>query len=180
MKFTRTIFDDAWLIGLEPSEDRRGFFARTFCVREYAAKGLETAFPQHSISHSRERGTICGMHFQKPPHGEVKVVTCLRGAIFDVIIDLRPNSPHFARWQGFELTETNRRQVYIPSGFAHGFQTLSQDVDVHYLISAYYEPQASSGFRYDDPAFAIAWPLPVSMISERDLSWPSFADSGLS
>jgi dTDP-4-dehydrorhamnose 3,5-epimerase len=118
------------------------------------------------------------MHFQTPPHGEVKVVRCVRGAIFDVIVDIRPQSPTYRRWQGFELTAENQRQLYIPAGFAHGFQTLTDDVEVHYLISAFYEPTAASGFRYDDPAFAISWPLPVSVISDRDKAWPPLTGEG--
>lgn len=173
MIFNETIFPDAWLIDIERSEDSRGFFARTFCVREFAARGLETSFVQHSRSYSKERGTLRGMHYQTPPHDEVKVVSCLKGAIFDVIVDIRPASPLFGRWQGFELTDENRRQLYIPSGFAHGFQTLSGDAEVSYLISAFYEPSAASGFRYDDAAFSIRWPLAVSVISDRDKAWPS-------
>jgi dTDP-4-dehydrorhamnose 3,5-epimerase len=174
MKFNKTIFPDVWLIDLEPSPDSRGFFSRTFCVREYAEHGLETTFVQHSLSYSKEPGTLRGMHFQLPPHGEVKVVSCLRGVIFDVIVDTRPQSPHYLQWQGFELTEENRRQLYIPSGFAHGFQTLSHGAGVYYLLSAFYEPKAASGFRYDDPAFSISWPLPISVISDRDKAWLSF------
>jgi dTDP-4-dehydrorhamnose 3,5-epimerase len=177
MKFTTTTFPDAWLIELEKNLDNRGYFSRTFCVREFMAQGLESSFVQHSLSHSRERGTLRGMHLQTPPHGEVKVVSCLKGAIFDVIIDVRPQSPLYGQWQGFELTAENRRQLYIPAGFAHGFQTLTGDVEVHYLISNFYKPTASSGFRYDDPAFAISWPLPVSVISDKDRSWPSFVSA---
>jgi dTDP-4-dehydrorhamnose 3,5-epimerase len=172
MKFNKTIFPDALLIDLERNADSRGFFSRTFCMREFAEHGLETAFVQHSRSYSKERGTLRGMHFQTPPHGEVKVVSCIRGAIFDVIIDVRPHSTHYLQWQGFELTEENRCQIYIPSGFAHGFQALSPSADVQYLISAFYVPKAASGFRYDDPAFSISWPLPVSVISNRDKAWP--------
>jgi dTDP-4-dehydrorhamnose 3,5-epimerase len=116
------------------------------------------------------------MHFQHVPHGEVKVVSCLKGAIWDVIIDLRPKSPTYRRWQGVELSVANRRQLYAPEGFAHGFQTLCDDTEVGYLISAYYAPQAASGIRYDDPAFAIDWPLPVNAISEKDRTWPDFLD----
>ncbi len=114
------------------------------------------------------------MHFQKAPHGEVKLVECARGAIFDAIIDLRPRSPTFGRWQAFELNDENRRLLYVPDGFAHGFQTLSDDTDVRYLISAFYEPSAASGVRYDDPFFAISWPLPVAAISAKDKAWPDF------
>lgn len=177
MQFKETIFPDAWLIELEPVVDSRGYFARTFCMKEFGARSLETAFVQHSVSCSRERGTLRGMHFQKPPFDEVKVVSCVKGTIFDVIIDIRPHSSCFGQWQGFELGGKNWRQLYIPSGFAHGFQTLSSDVEVNYLISAFYEPKAATGFRYDDPAFSISWPLPVSVISDKDKAWPAFEAS---
>ncbi len=114
------------------------------------------------------------MHFQTEPHGEVKIVTCLKGAILDVIIDLRPGSPAFRSWQGFELTAENRHRLYIPKGFAHGFQTLTDDVEMAYLISAFYEPAAASGVRFDDPAFGIDWPLPVTVMSDKDRAWPDF------
>jgi dTDP-4-dehydrorhamnose 3,5-epimerase len=178
MNFFSTTLNDAWLIDLDRNNDSRGYFARAFCAREFSARGLETSFVQHSLSYSRQRGTLRGMHFQTPPHGEVKVVRCVRGAIFDVIVDIRPQSPSYRRWQGFELTAENQRQLYIPAGFAHGFQTLTDDVEVHYLISAFYEPTAASGFRYDDPAFAISWPLPVSVISDRDKAWPPLTGEG--
>jgi dTDP-4-dehydrorhamnose 3,5-epimerase len=115
------------------------------------------------------------MHFQRAPHGEIKVVRCLKGAVYDVIIDLRPESPTYRRWQGFELSAENRRQLYIPQGFAHGFQTLCDDAEVGYLISAFYAPAAASGVRYDDPAFAIEWPLALTVISEKDQTWPAFS-----
>jgi dTDP-4-dehydrorhamnose 3,5-epimerase len=159
-----------------PVEDDRGYFARTFCVREYADHGLETRFVQHNTSYSSVRGTLRGMHFQRAPHGEVKVVSCLKGAIWDVIIDLRPDSPTYCRWEGFELTAENRRQIYIPVGFAHGFQTLCGDTETGYLISAFYAPTAASGVRYNDPIFAIDWPLPITAISEKDSAWPNFGD----
>jgi dTDP-4-dehydrorhamnose 3,5-epimerase len=177
MKFEATGLDGAWLIHLDPMRDQRGFFARTFCVNEFAAHGLETEFPQHSMSCSYGKGTLRGMHFQRAPHGEVKLVRCLSGAIWDVIIDLRPQSPTFRQWLGFELSAENQDQLYIPKGFAHGFQTLSDNAQVNYLISEFYAPDAASGVRYDDPAFAIAWPLPVSVISEKDRLWPDFEAS---
>jgi dTDP-4-dehydrorhamnose 3,5-epimerase len=174
MRFEATNLSGAWLIMPEPVGDERGFFARTFCVRELAEHGLETEFVQHSASVSLKCGTLRGMHFQREPHGEVKIVTCIKGAILDVIVDLRPASPTFRRWQGFELTDENRRRLYIPKGFAHGFQTLTDNVEVGYLISAFYEPSAASGVRHDDPAFGIEWPLPVTVISEKDKSWADF------
>jgi dTDP-4-dehydrorhamnose 3,5-epimerase len=175
MRFDQAKLHGAWLIEPMPARDHRGFFARTFCVQEYAERGLTTEFVQHSTSQSRTRGTLRGMHFQCAPHGEVKVVRCLKGAIWDVIIDLRPDSPTYRRWQGFELSADNRRQLYIPVGFAHGFQTLCDDAEVGYLISAFYAPAAASGLRYDDPAFAIEWPLALTVISEKDQTWPAFS-----
>ena len=168
MQFQPTTLDGAWLIQLQPACDSRGFFARTFCVEEFAAHGLETNYPQHSISFSAHKGTLRGMHYQREPHSEVKLVRCIKGAIWDVIIDIRPNSPTYRRWQAFELSESNGTQLYIPKGFAHGFQTVSADVEVNYLISEPYTATAAFGIRYDDPTFAIAWPLPVSVISDKD------------
>jgi dTDP-4-dehydrorhamnose 3,5-epimerase len=175
MRFEQTNLCDAWLIEAVPMHDQRGFFARTFCVREYAELGLTTQFVQHSTSHSAAKGTLRGMHFQRAPHGEVKVIRCLQGAIWDVIIDLRPRSPTYRRWQGFELSAQNHRQLYVPEGFAHGFQTLCDDTQVGYLISAFYAPQAADGVRHDDAEFAISWPLPVTEISDKDRTWPDFA-----
>src|SRR6266478_4892449 len=175
MQFHPTNLRDAFLVQLEPAHDNRGFFARTFCAEEFAAHGLEANYPQHSVSFSSRRGTLRGMHYQRDPHSEVKLVRCTKGAILDVIIDIRPDSPTYRRWQGFELSSANGRQLYIPRGFAHGFQTLSDNVEVSYLISTPYEPELARGIRYDDPAFAISWPLPVTEISERDLHWPDFS-----
>ena len=174
MQFHPTALYDVWLILLEPLPDNRGFFARTFCGEEFAAHGLETSYPQHSISYSARRGTLRGMHYQRDPHSEVKLVRCVNGAIWDVIIDIRPGSPTYRKWQGFELSGVNGHQLYIPKGFAHGFQTLTADVVVNYLISETYEPRSASGLRYNDPSFAITWPLPVTEISEKDLQWPNF------
>jgi dTDP-4-dehydrorhamnose 3,5-epimerase len=174
VKFHPTLLHDAWLIQLEPAQDSRGFFARTFCAEEFAAHGLEATYPQHSISFSARKGTLRGMHYQREPHSEVKLVRCIKGAICDVIIDIRPNSPTNRHWQKFELSSENGRQLYIPAGFAHGFQTLCDDVEVNYLISELYSPQFGGGIRYDDPNFAIAWPLSVTEISEKDLQWPDF------
>jgi len=174
VQFHPTALYDVWLILLEPVPDNRGFFARTFCGEEFAAHGLETSYPQHSISYSARRGTLRGMHYQRDPHSEVKLVRCVNGAIWDVIIDIRPGSPTYRKWQGFELSGVNGHQLYIPKGFAHGFQTLTADVVVNYLISETYEPRSASGLRYNDPSFAITWPLPVTEISEKDLQWPNF------
>ncbi len=175
MRFEPVGLDGAWLVHLEPIHDERGFFARTFCVNEFGARGLATDFPQHSVSCSLRKGTLRGIHFQREPHAEVKLVRCLSGSIWDVIVDLRPGSPTFRKWRGFELSDENGLQLYIPKGFAHGFQTLSDKTRVNYLISTFYAPDAASGVRYDDPAFGIAWPIPITEIAEKDLLWPLVA-----
>jgi dTDP-4-dehydrorhamnose 3,5-epimerase len=174
MLFCTTSFDDVWLVELDGAHDQRGFFARTFCVDTFAARGLEAHYPQHSVSFSRHRGTVRGMHFQRAPHEEVKLVRCTAGAIWDVIVDLRPRSPTFRRWEGFELSAANRRQLYIPKGYAHGFQTLTDDVEVGYMISERYCADAAAGIRHDDPAIGIVWPERVAVISDKDLNWPDF------
>lgn len=166
----------AWLIEPEPHRDHRGFFARTFCVEEFGGHGLETSFAQHAVSRTVTRGTVRGMHFQREPHAEVKVVACARGAIFDVIVDLRENSTTYRQWCGVELTDGNLRRLYIPKGFAHGFQTLTDDVDVAYLISAFHAPGSADGVRHDDLAFGIRWPLPVAVMSDKDRGWPAYDD----
>ena len=174
MIFTATQHEDAWLIDIDPREDERGFFARIWCRQELAAQGLDTEIAQESLSFNRHRGTVRGLHFQRPPHEETKIVRCTRGGIFDVIVDLRPRSPTYLRWQGFELTAENHKALYVPKSFAHGFQTLVDDAEIVYQISEFYAPNSAGGHRYDDAAFGVAWPLPVTMISERDLSWPAF------
>jgi dTDP-4-dehydrorhamnose 3,5-epimerase len=174
MQFIETIFPGTWLIEPAPAWDSRGCFTRTFCAHEFAEHGLEANFVQHSSSYTVVKGTLRGMHFQHAPHSEIKVVGCRSGAIWDVIIDLRAESPTYRRWLSFELTAGNRCQLYIPVGLAHGFQALCNGTEVHYLTSAYYEPSAASGVRYDDPAFAIDWPLPATAISDRDAAWPDF------
>ena len=160
MIFTRTRLEGALLIDIERREDERGFFARTWCRKELAARGLDSELAQESVSYNRSRGTVRGLHFQRPPHEETKIVRCIRGAVFDVIVDLRRDSSSYLQWQGFELTPETRRAVYIPKGFAHGFQTLSEDCEVTYQISVFHAPEAARGYRYDDAAFGIAWPLP--------------------
>jgi dTDP-4-dehydrorhamnose 3,5-epimerase len=174
MLFTSTRLEGAFLIDVELKKDERGFFARTWCRHELAGKGLDTEVAQESISYNRLAGTLRGLHFQRSPHEENKIVRCTRGAIFDVIVDLRPHSFSYLQWQAFELTSENRRAVYIPKGVAHGFQALTEHCEVNYHISAFYAPDAASGYRYDDATFQITWPLPVTVISERDMSWPKF------
>jgi dTDP-4-dehydrorhamnose 3,5-epimerase len=176
MRFTPAELSGAFLIELDPIGDHRGYFARTFCVREFAEHGLATSFVQHNTSLTKRRGSVRGMHFQRAPSTETKVVSCSRGAIYDVVIDLRPTSPTYMRWQGFKLSAENRRRLYVPDGFAHGFQTLTDDVEVDYLISQFYAPEAASGVRHDDPAFAIRWPLPVADLSDKDKAWSPYTE----
>jgi dTDP-4-dehydrorhamnose 3,5-epimerase len=173
MKFHKTTFDGAALIEPTRHGDARGWFARVFCADEFAAQGLEAQFVQANHSHSARRGTLRGMHFQRPPHAEVKLVRVLRGSLWDAIIDLRDGSPTYAQWQGFELSDRNGHMLYVPAGFAHGFQTLEDDTDVTYMVSHPYTPAAEGGVRWDDPAIGIDWPLPVSVISDKDTAWPS-------
>lgn len=172
MQFARTSLQDAALITLEPREDDRGWFARTFCRDEFAKHGLLGDFPQTNHSHNRRRGTLRGLHYQREPHGEAKLVRCVRGAIYDVIVDLRPSSPTYRKWEGFTLTEANGHQLYVPPGFGHGFLTLADAVDVVYQVSHPYTPAAEGGLRYDDPAIGIVWPEPIAVISEKDAAWP--------
>jgi dTDP-4-dehydrorhamnose 3,5-epimerase len=178
VRFEETALPGAWLVDLERHEDERGFFARTWCADELAAHGLEAKVAQWSISFNEARGTLRGMHWQEPPHAEVKVVRCVRGAVYDVIVDLRPESPTFRRWLAVELDEANRRSLYIPEGFAHGFQTLSDGAEVLYGISEPHAPGFARGFRWDDPAVGIEWPQAEErVISERDLSWPDLGEA---
>ncbi len=174
MKFLPTTLRGAWKIALSEFTDERGFFARTFCAETFISHGLESNFIQHSMSFSHKRGTIRGMHFQIAPHAEVKLVRCLRGAVYDVLLDLRPESPTFRKWEAFELTSENPFQLYVPKGFAHGFQSLVDNAEVSYLISEPYQPEAASGVRNDDPTFGITWPLPVAALSQKDRTWPDF------
>lgn len=172
MRIERLPLHDAALIRLERKDDARGWFARGFCMKEFAAAGLHAEYPQHNISFNHRAGTLRGLHFQIAPHDEVKVISCTRGAIFDVIVDLRPGSPTYRQWTSCVLSENNRDALYAPAGFAHGFQTLRDDSEVCYLMGANFVDGAAGGLRYDDPTLAIAWPLPVSVISERDLALP--------
>ena len=175
MQFHPTRLKDAVLIELDKREDQRGYFARIFCEQEFGDAGLETRYVQANTSSNPKAGTLRGMHYQNPPHAEVKVIRCTRGAIFDAIIDLRRSSPSFGQWQGFELDARAGTMLYVPTGFAHGYQTLTDDTEVGYLVSHPYTPGAEQGIRHDDPAFAITWPRPVSVISEKDASWPAYS-----
>jgi dTDP-4-dehydrorhamnose 3,5-epimerase len=172
MIYRKTTLQDAWLIEIEPRGDERGFFARTMCRDEFAAHGMVSDYVQQNMSISARAGTLRGMHFQRAPNTEAKLVRCVRGAIVDVIVDLRSGSPSYLRHEAFELTALNRQQLYVPPGFAHSFQTLVDDVEVSYLVSAAYAPEAEGGLRYDDPLLGIAWPMPVAAISDKDARWP--------
>ncbi len=183
MKLNPTKLAGACIVEPEPIHDERGFFVRTFCAEQFAASGLVSEFPNCSSSFNLKAGTIRGLHYQSSPHEEAKLVRCIRGSIWDVIVDLRPGSNTFGQWIGVELTDSNRLGLYIPTGFAHGFQTLIDNCEVSYQISAAYVASASTGIRYDDPAIGITWPLPVSVVSERDLRLPlistAFADAAV-
>ena len=173
MKFISTEIAGVWLIVPEPIEDERGSFARLFCRREFETRGLNSELVQCSTSFNRLKGTLRGMHFQAEPHGEEKIVRCTRGAMYDVIADLRRDSPSFRRWSGFELTADNRLMVYVPRGVAHGFLTTSDDTEVFYQMSEFHHPESARGVRWDDPSLAIRWPqVPPALISDGDRSLP--------
>ena len=174
MIFRETDLKDARLIELEYRRDERGFFARSFCAEEFAKAGLHSTFVQQNSSQSLKKGAFRGLHWQKEPYGEVKVMRTLRGATFNVIVDVRPESPTFRKWQGFELSADNRLQLYVPAGFANGYQALTDEAEVAYLVSVPYAPGAEGGLRVDDPGIGIKLPLPVSVISDKDRAWPDF------
>ena len=168
MKFIPTILNGSFTIQLDPINDERGWFARYFCKKEFSTIGHEKEWVQMNHSFSLKKGTLRGMHFQKPPHSEVKLVRCIQGSVFDVIIDLRKDSPTFLKWFGAELSAENKLMMYMPEGFAHGFQTLEDNSGLLYMHTAYYSPEAESGLRYNDPLVNISWPLEISEISMRD------------
>ena len=174
MLFTETKLSGSYLIDIEPRKDARGFFARSFCGDEFRQHGLIAVFTQINVAESAKPGTLRGLHFQSPPHAEAKVVCCTAGAIFDVIVDLRPDSATRGQWFGVELTAQNHRMIYVPPGFAQGYQTQTADAAIYYLTSAPFAPGSASGVRYNDPAFGITWPAPVTAISDADTSWPAF------
>lgn len=175
MRFTGTKLEGAFVIDLEPLSDERGFFARTWCRREWQQRGLNAELAQCSISFSAKAGTLRGMHYQADPHAEAKLVRCTRGRIYDVIVDLRPDSPTFTQWTAVELGADDRRMLYVPERCAHGFQTLTDATEVFYQISAFHEPSSQRGVRWDDPAFGIMWPDAAGrVISSRDRAFPDF------
>jgi dTDP-4-dehydrorhamnose 3,5-epimerase len=176
MLFRRTKIEGAWIIELVRHDDERGFFARTWCTEELAEHGLKTGLAQCSVSYNARAGTLRGMHYQVAPKAETKIVTCWRGAIYDVVLDLRPQSPTFKQWFAEELSEEMLRSVYIPEGCAHGFQTLKPGALVYYQMTGSHSPDHARGVRWDDPAFGIEWPMATCVISGRDATYPDFTE----
>ncbi len=174
MRWTTLKLEGAYIFDLEPIPDSRGFFARTFSVDDFVKRGLNPEVNQCNLAYNFKKGTLRGMHFQVEPATEVKLVRCTRGSIYDVIVDIRPESPTYLQWEGVELSAENRRTLYVPEMFAHGYQTLTDDTEIFYQVSQGYAPQCARGYRYNDPVFGIEWPLPVSEISEKDKTWPEF------
>jgi len=172
MKFHSTPLNGAYIIEMEPRGDQRGLFARTFCKREFEAIGHHKEFVQFNHSETRHNGTLRGMHYQVSPSCEIKLLRCIRGRVFDIIIDLRANSSTYMKWYGRELSEENKLSMYVPEGFAHGFQTLEDDCQLIYHHTQYYNPTAERGLRYNDPALAIQWPQPPTIMTEKDNNYP--------
>jgi dTDP-4-dehydrorhamnose 3,5-epimerase len=172
MKFIRTTLEGLWLIEPELREDERGFLARTYCEKEFAENGLNTRWPQCNLTLTLKRGMLRGMHFQADPKPEIKLIRCAAGSIFDVLVDVRPDSPTFGKWQGFELSGSNRRSLYVPGGFAHGFQCLADNCEVFYQMSEFYVPELAKGLRWNDPKVRIIWPVENGLVSERDKHLP--------
>jgi dTDP-4-dehydrorhamnose 3,5-epimerase len=174
MIFTETPLVGAFIIDIAAIQDERGFFARTWAPEEFESRGLDATLVQCNLAWNQRKGTLRGMHFQRPPFEEVKIVRCTRGALLDVIVDLRRESPTFRQWTSVALDADSRRMLYVPKGFAHGYETLTDDVEVYYHVSAPYTPECAAGVPWDDPAFGIEWPSPPTLISEKDRSWPRF------
>ncbi len=174
MQFTETKLKSGFIIDIQKIEDDRGFFARSFCKNEFKEQGISSDLAQANISFNKYKGTLRGLHYQGSPHEEAKLVRCTKGAIFDVMVDLREDSPTFCQWVGAELTAENHRMLLIPEGFGHGFQTLEDNTEVIYQVSEFYTPSAEKGALYNDPAFGIEWPLDVSVISDKDANWAAF------
>jgi dTDP-4-dehydrorhamnose 3,5-epimerase len=179
MEFTETALKGAYVIRLKKLEDDRGYFARAWCCDEFDRQGLNANMLQLNVGFSHSRGTLRGMHYQLAPHAEAKFIRCTRGSIYDVIVDLRMESPTFGHWHGQELTADSGMMLYAPEGFAHGYQTLQDDTEMYYFTTARYAPAAARGIRYDDSHLGIKWPLPVSLISEADRNWPGFQNGSL-
>jgi len=176
MIFRDTPLPGAYVLEPERIEDHRGFFARIWCKNELRARGLGCEVAQSNVGFSRRRGTLRGLHFQRPPHAEVKIVRCTRGSVFDVIVDLRPESPTYRRWFGVELSEENGKMLYVPEGCAQGYLTLADNTEIYYHTSEFYHPESASGVRYDDPEFGIAWPGEIAVMSQQDQHWPDHSD----
>lgn len=176
MIFRETSIEGVWIIELEPIEDERGWFARAHCADTFASRGLTSSFAQCSASYNRHRGTLRGLHFQAPPAEEAKLVRCVRGALFDVTVDMRPEAPTYGQWVSVELTADNRRAVLIPEGCSHGFQTLSDDTELFYQISVPYQPELSRGVLWNDPELDIPWPIDQPILSERDRTLPTLSE----
>lgn len=176
MILTETRLEGAFIIEPDRIEDERGFFIRQWCKREFEIRGLMPDFVGCNISFSKRKGTLRGLHYQLPPHEEAKLIRCVKGAIYDVIIDLRPQSPTYKEWLGMELSADSYKMLYVPKGFAHGFQVLEDETEVLYPVSQFYQPEYERGVRWDDPAFGIQWPQPEKRIlSQKDRSWPNYA-----
>lgn len=176
MLFTQTKLAGAFILEVKKIEDERGFFGRSWCKRELEEHGLNADVAQANVSYNKVKGTLRGMHFQKAPYQETKLVRCTRGAIYDVIIDLRPHSPTYKQWIGVELTEDNYRMLFVPEDFAHGFITLQDNTEVTYQVTQYYTPGAEGGIRWNDSAFGIEWPIEPTMVSAKDQAHPDFAE----
>ena len=174
MVFKETILKGAYIIELEPTEDERGFFARSFCKKEFEERGLNCNLVQCNISYSKKKGTLRGMHYQAVPCQETKIVSCIRGTIYDVAVDLRLSSPTYCQWFAVELSADNHKMLYIPESFAHGFQTLEDNTEVFYEMAQFYNPESARGLRWDDPVFKIEWPLSVKIISDKDSCYQNF------
>jgi dTDP-4-dehydrorhamnose 3,5-epimerase len=176
VKFTQTKLKGAYLIEIEKLSDDRGFFARSWCQKEFESHGLTSRVVQANVSYNLKKGTLRGMHYQVAPYQESKLIRCTRGAIFDVIIDLRPHAPTYKQWVGVELSADNYTMFFVPEDFAHGFQALADHTEIFYQVSQFYTPGSEKGIRFDDPAFDVQWPLEVSVISDKDRNWPDFVD----
>lgn len=176
MIFTETKISGAFIIEPQPITDERGFFARGWCQQELAEHGLNSNVVQVNLSSNKKRGTLRGMHYQLPPDAETKLVRCTRGALFDVLVDLRPESPTYLQWYGIELTEDNYKMLYVPENCAHGFITLADNTEATYQVTAAYAPGAERGLRYNDPAFGIEWPISIEVISQKDRGWADYVE----
>ena len=178
MKFETASLKGAWVVELDPYEDDRGYYARAYCRREFEVHGIDPAIVQVNTVFSRRAGTLRGMHYQTEPAAESKFVRCIRGSLYDVMVDMRPESPTYLKWFGIELSANNRKMTFVPKNFAHGFLTLEDNTEACYMVGEYYTPDCERGFRHNDPAVGIAWPEAVKVISEKDKTWPLLEGAG--